>query len=382
MKSFTRILASATIVLAVSALCAGTALAENIRIGLMCPLTGKWASEGQDMRRIVQLLADDINQSAAGGIHGQPIEVIVEDDAGDPRTASLAAQKLASAGVVAVVGTYGSAVTEASQNILDEEGIVQIATGSTSIRLTEKGMPLFFRTCPRDDEQAHVAAKVIAEQQYKKVAILHDNSSYAKGLADESLKELKKRNVPVVFFDALTPSERDYTAILTKLKAADPDLIFYTGYYNDAGTLLRQKKEMNWDVPMLGGDATNNTDLVKIAGKEAAEGFFFISPPSAGDFESPLAKDFFARYQSLHNGLPSSVWSVLAGDAFTSIVVALDKCDDIDAEALAEQLKKTPDAPVEGLTGPLAFDEKGDRIGELYRLYRVDAQGDFVMMGK
>ncbi len=108
-------------------LCGGEArAAEPIRIGLMCPLTGKWASEGQDMRQIVTLLAEDVNK--AGGIaqgpnKGRKIELIVEDDAGDPRTASLAAQKLASAGVMAIIGTYGSAVTEASQNIIDEAGI-------------------------------------------------------------------------------------------------------------------------------------------------------------------------------------------------------------------------------------------------------------------
>ena len=157
-------------------------------------------------------------------------------------------------------------MTEASQNIIDEAEIMQIATGSTSVRLTEKGLPLFFRTCPRDDEQGRVASKVIAAKGFKKVAILHDNSSYAKGLAEEAQKGLKDAGVPVVFYDALTPSERDYTAILTKLKAADPDLIFFTGYYPEAGMLLRQKKEMHWDVPMMGGDAANNTDLVKIAG--------------------------------------------------------------------------------------------------------------------
>ena len=163
---------------------AAPSLADTVRIGLMCPLTGKWASEGQDMRQIVTLLADDVNK--AGGVNGHKIELIVEDDAGDPRTASLAAQKLASAGVIAVIGTYGSAVTEAAQNIIDESELIQIATGSTSVRLTEKGLGLFFRTCPRDDEQGRVASQVIAGKGYKAVAILHDNSSYAKGLAEEA----------------------------------------------------------------------------------------------------------------------------------------------------------------------------------------------------
>ena len=295
--------------------------ADAIRIGLMCPLTGKWASEGQDMQQIVSLLVSEVNK--AGGINGKQIELIVEDDAGDPRTASLAAQKLASAGVMAVIGTYGSAVTEASQNIIDEAEIMQIATGSTSVRLTEKGLPLFFRTCPRDDEQGRVASKVIAAKGFKKVAILHDNSSDAKGLAEEAQKGLKDAGVPVAFYDALTPSERDYTAILTKLKAADPDLIFFTGYYPEAGMLLRQKKEMGWNVPMMGGDASNHADLVKVAGNEAAKGYFFVSPPLPQDMDTPEAKAFLKDFQAAYHAQPVSVWAVLAGDAYIAIEDAL-----------------------------------------------------------
>ena len=137
-----------TLCVGMLALCAAAqafaADAKPIRIGLLCPLTGQWASEGIDMRRIVTQLADAVN--AKGGINGRMLEIIAEDDAGDPRTAALAAQKLATSNVVAVIGTYGSAITEASQSILDEAELVQIATGSTSVRLTEKKLPYFFRT--------------------------------------------------------------------------------------------------------------------------------------------------------------------------------------------------------------------------------------------
>jgi branched-chain amino acid transport system substrate-binding protein len=169
--------------------------------------------------------------------------VVTEDDGGDPRTASLAAQRLTTQGVAAVVGTYGSSVTEASQAIYDEAGIPQIANGSTAIRLTEKGFKRFFRTAPRDDEQGRMAAQTIREAGLQKVAILHDSTSYAKGLAQEANDLLKKKGADVVFFDALTPGERDYNAILTKLKGAKPDVVLFTGYYPEAGLLLRQKKE-------------------------------------------------------------------------------------------------------------------------------------------
>ena len=368
-------------ILAGGALCAvalglaAPALAETIKLGLMCPLTGKWASEGQDMKNIVSLLVDETN--AAGGINGKKIELVVEDDAGDPRTAALAAQKLAGAGVVAVIGTYGSAVTEASQNIIAESGLVHVGTGSTSIRLTEKGLPLFFRTCPRDDAQGAAAAAAIVKGGFKKVALLHDKSSYAKGLADESRKALEKAGVEIVFYDALTPGERDYTAILTKLKAAAPDVVFFTGYYPETGMLLRQKKEMGWDVPMMGGDAANHQDLVKIAGAEAARGYFFISPPLPQDMDTQEARHFLEAYKARYQTVPVSVWAVVAGDAYKVIEAAL-AAGKTDPEDMAEWLKQLKDMP--GLTGKLGFDEKGDRVGEFYRSYMVDEQGKFVLL--
>jgi branched-chain amino acid transport system substrate-binding protein len=358
----------------------GIAGADAVRIGIMCPLTGEWASEGIDMERVVKQLADAVNQAGglqAGPFKGRTVELVTEDDAGDPRTAALAAQKLATAGVLAVIGTYGSAVTEASQNILDEAGIVQIGTGSTSVRLTEKGLPLFFRVSPRDDTQGGVAAKTLVAMQTKRIAIVHDNSSYAKGLAEETRKALQGGGPEIVFFDAITPKERDYNATLTRMKAIGPDIIFFTGYFNDAATLLRQKMEMGWNVPMLGGDATNNNDLVRIAGKEAAGGFFFLSPPVPQDFDTPEAKRFMEDYRKKYSQLPSSVWSVLAGDAFKVIVGALEAGAQ-DAAGIADALKtRIRDYP--GLTGPLAFDAKGDRIGDLYRLYVVNDNGDFVL---
>ncbi|MDR1946814.1 MAG: branched-chain amino acid ABC transporter substrate-binding protein [Desulfovibrio sp.] len=358
-----------------AALCmlANPAVAGTVRIGLMCPLTGGWASEGQDMRRIISLLADEANKT--GGVKGSRIELVVEDDGGDPRTAALAAQKLAAAGVVAVIGTYGSAVTEASQNILDEAGILQIATGSTSVRLTEKGLPYFFRTCPRDDEQGLAAARVIQGLGHKNIAVLHDNSSYSRGLADETRALLDKAKLNIVFFDALTPMERDYSAILTRLRASSPDMVFFTGYYPEAGLLLRQKREMGWNVPMLGCDADNNPDLVKIAGTAAAAGFMFISPPVPADLSTDRGKAFLDAYRAAYKEMPQSVWAVLAGDAFNVLVEALRHAG-ADSAAAAAYLK-TGIGGYAGMTGTFSFDAKGDRVGDLYRLYEVNPEGVF-----
>ena len=348
--------------------------AEDVKVGLMCPLTGKWASEGQDMKNVVSMLAETLN--AKGGVKGKKIDLIIEDDAGDPRTAALAAQKLVSAGAIAVIGTYGSAVTEASQNILNESEVVQIATGATSVRLTEKGYENFFRTCPRDDAQGIAAAATLMKAGYKSVALLHDNSSYAKGFAEEIKAILDKKGVKIVFYDALGPGERDYNAILTKLRSAKPEAVFFTGYYNEAGLLLRQKSEMGWDVPFLGGDATNHIDLVKIAGNKASKDFVFISPPLPQDLDSKEAKEFLAAYKAKYNTIPASVYSILAGDAFTALVSAFEAgCT--SSENIMNFLPTLKGVP--GFSGSIGFNAKGDRVGDFYRTYKVDANGKFIL---
>ena len=357
-------------------LCAYAAFAaDTIKIGLLAPITGSYASEGQGMKQVLELLTADVN--AKGGILGKKVTLITEDDGSDPRTAALAAQRLISQGVVAVIGTYGSSVTEPTQGIFDESGIVQIANGATAIRLTEKGLKLFFRTCPRDDEQAKVAAQTIAKLGYKKIAILHDNSTYAKGLAEETRGLLQKQpGAQIVFFDALTPGERDYSTILTKLKQAQPDVVFFTGYYNEAGLLLRQKKEMGFNVPFIGGDATNNTDLVKIAGVAAAAGFYFISAPLPQDL--PTAKAFIEQFKKKYGAAPNSIYPVLAGDGFNVVVAALNGTKGGNSAQVGAYLHNNL-KDFQGLTGKISFNAKGDRVGEVYKAYKVDAKGNFIM---
>ena len=370
----TRVMRLALALCAVAA--ASAAQAQSIKIGLMAPMTGSWASEGQEMKRNVDLLAAELN--AKGGVAGKQVEVVVEDDGGDPRTASLAAQRLTTKGVVAVIGTYGSAVTEATQSIVDEADLVQVANGSTAVRLTEKKLPNFFRTCPRDDEQGKVGAQALQKLGAKRIALLHDSSAYSKGLADEIHGILKAQKANVVFFDALTPKEQDYSAILTKLKGSNPDVVFFTGYYPEAGLLLKQKKQMGWNVPFVGGDAINNPDLVKIAGKDAAAGFMFLSPPVPKDLDTPEAKAYLAAYQNKYGEAPQSIYGVLAGDGFRVVAKAIDATKSTKGADVAKYLKtQLKDFP--GFTGKIAFNEKGDRVGELYRVYKVDAAGNFVL---
>ncbi len=367
------------LLLAAMILCltAGPVLAaDTIKIGLMAPLTGSWASEGQEMKQVLTLLAEELNTK--GGILGKMVQVITEDDGGDPKTSALAAQKLTTQGVVAVIGTYGSSVTEASQGIYNESKIIQVANGSTNVRLTDKGFKYFFRTCGRDDAQGAVAAETIIKMGYKKVALLHDNTTYAKGLAEVATGLLEPKGIKIVFYDALTPGEQDYTTVLTKVKNASPDLVFYTGYYKEAGLLLRQAMEMNWKVPFMGGDATNNPDLVKTAGTAAAEGFSFLSDPLPKDLTSEKVKGFLAAFSKKYGNQTSSIYAVYAGDGFNVVTAAIEAVKSTDPDQLADYLHAKLKA-YPGLTGAITFDAKGDRVGGGYRVYKVDKTGAFIL---
>jgi branched-chain amino acid transport system substrate-binding protein len=354
--------------------------AETIKIGLMCPLTGPWASEGREMKQVVEILADALNEQ--GGLLGQKVEVVIENDGGDPQAAALAARRLVTRNVVAVIGAYGSAITDATQNLYNDSQIIQIANGSTAIRLSERGFPYFFRICPRDDEQAKVVVKTFGNLGYKRVAILYDEApraaTYSKGLAQAVKGHLAKQGVDLVFYDALTAVGRGYKAVLDRMKAVNPDVVFFTGYYPEAGRLLRQRKEMNWAVPFIGGDANNNPDLLKVAGKDAARHFSFVSPPIPRDLPGAEATAFLAKFTQKYQRAPASIWAVLAGDGFKVIASAIGATQSTAPDKLADYLHGDLE-DFAGLTGKIAFDDKGDRVGELYRLYTVDDQGHFVL---
>jgi branched-chain amino acid transport system substrate-binding protein len=360
--------------------CEAALAAETIKIGLMCPLTGPWSSEGREMKQVVEILADELNEK--GGLLGKKVDVFIENDGGDPQAAALAARRLVTRNVAAVIGAYGSAISEATQTIYNDSKIIQIASGSTAIRLSERGFAYFFRICPRDDEQARVVAKTFGGLGYERIAILYDEAphaaTYSKGLAKEVKGLLKKQGADLVFYDALTAVGRVYTAILDRMKAANPDVVLFTGYYPEAGRLLRQRAKMNWTVPFIGGDANNNPDLFKVAGKGAARGFSFVSPPIPRDLPGTKAKKFLARFTKKFHRPPASIWAVLAGDGFEVIASAIGATRSTDPDKLADYLHgDLEDFP--GLTGKISFDDKGDRVGELYRLYTVDDKGNFVL---
>lgn len=354
----------------------GQSAAETIKIGVLGPHTGKWAVEGQGFLKAVKLLAEEVN--AQGGVMGKQVEILELDDKGEPQEGQIAARKAVDAGAVAVIGSYASSVTEPAQQILMEAGILHITPASTATRLTQKGYKLFFRTIFLDDRQGQFAARFITETLGKRrVAILHDNSTYAKGLAEWTRKYLEERGAEVVFFDAITPGESDYKPVLTRVKAANPEVLYWTGYHPEGALLARQGKELGLrdTTIFIYGDANNNTDLIKLAG-DAAEGLIVTTAPLPQDLPYPEARQFIEKYRAKYHEDPPSIYTLTAADAFRLIVHAIEQTQSTDPQKLAEFLHQLKDFP--GITGPITFDEKGDREGQIHTAYVVKG-GQFVL---
>lgn len=350
----------------------------TLKIGLEGPMTGDYAYEGQGFEKAVRLLVDQTN--AAGGLLGRQIELVVEDDAGDPTQAALVAQRLVDAKVVAVIGAYNSTATEPASAIYNEAGILHITPSSTATRLTEKGYQRFFRVCFLDDRQglfaAQFASEVLGVQNF---GILHDNSTYAQGLAEHTKRYAEQLGINVAFYDAINPDDTDFTPILTNIGAAGLDAVYFTGYHAQGGLLLKQSGELGLDLTWMMGNACNNPELVQIAGLENAAGTYITTEPLPKDVDYPEAKKFVTDFEAKYGQSPDSVWWMMAAEAFNVIRYAIEQTKSTDSAVLADYLHNTmKDFP--GLTGPiLGWDEKGDRLGTIHLAYIINDQGEFIV---
>jgi len=347
---------------------------EPILIGLQGPMTGDYAYEGQGFVKAVQLLVDQVNEE--GGLLGRPVELVIEDDAGDPTQSALVADRLIDAGVVAVIGAYNSTATEPASEIYAEEGILHITPSSTATRLTEKGFTQFFRVCFLDDRQALFAVMAMDEVLgAETIGILHDNSTYAQGLAEWTQVYAEEAGLEVAFFDAINPDDQDFTPILTNIGQAGLDAVYFTGYHAQGGLLLRQTAELGLDIQWMMGNASNNPEMVEIAGVAAAAGTFITTEPLPQDLEYPEAVEFVDAFIEAYDEPPASVWWLLAAEAFNVIAHAIEETGSTDTEVLAEYLHNDfADYP--GLSGPIiGFDEKGDRLGTIHALYEINEEG-------
>jgi len=356
---------------------------KPVVIGLQGPITGAWALEGQMAKQSCEIAADLINKRG-GILGGRKIELRVEDDAGEPKTGALAAQKLVGQkDVVASISTYGSSVCETASSIYEKSKKVNIGYGVTAVRLTERNFKYFFRTCGRDDSQGEFFAKYVPKKfNAKRIAIMHDNTTFGKGLAERTKISLepmiKSKALQIVYYDAITPGEKDYKVPLTNLRESKPDVWYFTGYYAEAALLVTQARDIGIKCPFVGGNAAINDEFVKIAGIKVAKGCYMTNEPLPGDLPYKEAKDFLAAYKAKFGDIPSSPWPIYAADAVNIIAYAIDKTKSTDSDKLADYLK-TKVKKVPGITGPIGFTAQGDRVGVPFYLYMVNDAGKIVI---
>jgi len=359
---------------------------DPIVIGLQAPITGAAAVEGEMAKQSVEIAAQMINDKG-GILGGRMIEVRVADDGCQPKAGALAAMKLISQkDVVAAIQTYGSSVTQPGSDIYEKFKKVNIAYGATVTGLTERGLKYFFRTCGRTDTQGKFfAEEVVPLFNANRIAIMHDNQTFSLGLAEDTRTALQSKidsgEVELVFFDAITPGESDYNVPLTKLRETNPDIFYFTGYFPEAGLIIRQARDIGIDAVFVGGDAAINEDFINIAGLDYAAGCYQTQEALIEYFTNPEAMAFKEAYKAKFNTLPSSPWSVYAADALYVLAEAIDKSGSTNSDDIADYLKNKMDK-FPSITGPIGFDEIGDREGTGINLYVVNADGSFGIYGK
>ena len=350
------------------------AQAPTIKIGVPVPLSGGNAKMGNDIVQAATMAADE--QNAKGGVLGRKLEIMSFDDACDAQQAVTAAHKLVDAGVVAVAGGYCSSAAIPASAVYHDSGVAFVADASSNPKLTDQGFENVFRVIGRDDQQGPYAAGFMTKSlKAKNIAIIHDNTLYAKGLAEATRDALgKMMGVKVVFFDAITPGEKDFSAALTKVKSVKPDVTYFTGYYPEGGLVCKQFKDLSVPGKFMAGDANNDPTFIKECGP-ASTGVYITSTPLPQD--QSTAKAFIQRYTARWKQDPGP-YSALEFDSVGVVINAMQRAKSADRAAIIKALAGAP--AYTGATGKISFDKKGDRIQVLYITYQI--KGDkFVPTG-
>ncbi len=346
------------LLLALMLFCSSTAHAD-ITLGLIAPITGSNAIYGEQLRHGAMQAVDDLN--AAGGVKGEKLILRVIDDACDPKQAVVAANQLASAGVKYVVGHYCSGSALAASKIYQDEGMLMVTPAATNPRLTDEAKDLIFRVCGRDDRQGTVIGNTILQKfPTQKLAIVHDNSAYGRGLAEQVQATVEAGGQYPSLLDTYKAGERDYSALVSKLKRAGIGTLFIGGYHTEIGLIARQAREQGATFQIIGGDALVTDELWSIAGP-AAEGLLMTFGPDPRT--KPEAKDALAALQRA--GYEPEGYTLYSYAAVQVLAEAMTRAKTPEKAAVALR-----QSPVKTVLGNLSFDAKGDVSGPTHVIYR------------
>ncbi|QJE72728.1 branched-chain amino acid ABC transporter substrate-binding protein [Aerophototrophica crusticola] len=357
MKKKTSLLA----MLATVALVAISPAQAEIVVGMAGPLTGPNTVFGIQMRNGADMAVADLN--AKGGVLGEKLRLVNEDDASNPSQGVAVANKMATAGAVAVFGNFNSAVSIPSSKVYADEGIIMISPASTNPQLTEQGLDTVFRTCGRDDQQGDVAAAWIAKNhKADKVAVIHDQTTYGKGLADATKAAMNKAGVKEAMYDAVTVGDRDMSALITKMKNAGIQVVYFGGLHTEGGLLVRQMAEAGLKAQFISGDGTVNQEFWNIAGN-TAEGALVTF--GAENRDKPEAAEVVKRFRA--KNFEPEAYTLYTYAAVQAWAQAAEKAKSTDAAKVAKALR---DGEYSTVIGPLSFDAKGDRKKTDYIVYK------------
>lgn len=305
----------------------------------------------------------------AGGVNGSMLEAVTYDDACDPKQAVAVANKIVNDGIQFVVGHLCSGSSQPAADIYDEEGIMMITAASTAPELTEKGHTLIFRTIGLDTMQGPTAGNYVVEQlKPKRAAILHDKQQYGEGIATSVKKALDDAKIPVVLFEGVTAGDKDFSALIAKLKKEDVDFVYFGGYHPEMGMLLRQSAENKFNARFMGPEGVGNSDISAIAG-DASEGML-VTLPKAFD-EDPKNAHLVAAFKAKKQD-PRGAFVFPAYAAVQVMADAMTISKSQDPEKVAQALRSNSfDTP----TGILEFDDKGDLKNFSFVVYQWHADG-------
>ncbi len=353
--------------LGLAGLLAFSSAQAQIKIAMVIPATGPLTQYGDMIKEGVSTAVEMVN--AAGGVNGKKVETVIVDDACEPKQGPVAANRVINDKIHYVVGPVCSGAAIAAAPIYNNEGVVVVTPSATSPNLTDgKNFHYIFRTIGRDDQQGPAAAKFIAEKiKPKKVAVLHDKQAYGQGIASNVRDDLKKAGIDVVLFEGINAGDSDYSAVITKLKSAGVDFVYYGGYHPEMGLLLRQAGEQGLKVKMMGPEGVGNPEINAIAGP-AVEGMLLTLPAdfSTNPKNAAIVKAFKDKKRD-----PSGAFQLTSYAAAQVILDSIKAVGDNPAKVADHLHKTTFDTPL----GPVAWDKKGDLKSFEFQVFQWHKDG-------
>ena len=350
------------------AIAAAGAANAQVKFGVQGPITGPNAAFGAQLKNGAQQAVDDIN--AAGGINGQKLALQFGDDVSDPKQGVSVANKFSADGVKFVVGAFNSGVTMPSSEVYQENGIVQVTPASTNPQITERKMWNIFRTCGRDDQQGAVAGAYILKQfKGKKVAVVHDKTTYGKGLADETIKAMGKGGMKPVLYEGINVGEKDFSALVSKIKQSGADLVYWGGLHTEGGLIVRQMRDQGVKAPLMGADGITTDEFAQVGGP-GVEGTLMTFPPDPRN--NPAAKDAVAQFRAAK--FEPEAYTLYSYAAVQVMADAAKQAKSNDPKKVAEKMHSG--AHFKTVIGDLSYDKKGDITRLDYVMYIWKKQAD------